>query len=109
LSSRLRSIGTVATASSGTPIDLAVLDLNCAAPNGSVSVTVAPGGAILTLHDDGLQGDQAAGDGVYSAQFTPASQGTYTLTFPGGDVVTVTILIPYNVSFTTFNYRTITT
>src|SRR5437867_1751058 len=105
--SRLRPIGNVVTTSAGTPIDLAVLNINSAAPNGSVSVTVDPGGTILTLQDDGLQGDQAAGDGVYSAQFTPASQGTYTLTFPGGDVVTVAILTPYNVSSTAFNYRTI--
>jgi hypothetical protein len=34
-------------------------------------------------------------------------QGTYTLTFPGGDVVTVAILSPYNVASTAFNYRTI--
>src|SRR5438552_13021875 len=105
--SRLRPIGNVVTTSAGTPIDLAVLSINCAAPNGSVSVTVDPGGAILTLHDDGLQGDQAAGDEVYSGQWTPPGQGTYTLTFPGGDVVTVAILIPYNASSTAFSYRTI--
>src|SRR5438034_6417713 len=106
--SRLRPIGNVVTTSAGTPVDLAVLHINCAAPNGSVSVTVDPGGAMVTLQDNGLQTDQAAGDGVYSGQWTPPGQGTYTLTFPGGDVVTVTILIPYNVSSTTFNYRTIT-
>jgi len=106
--SRLRPIGNVVTTSAGTPIDLAVLNINCAAPNGSVSVTVDPGGTMVTLQDNGLQTDQAAGDGVYSGQWTPPGQGTYTLTFPGGDVVTVAILIPYNVSSTTFNYRTIT-
>ncbi len=106
--SRLQPIGNVVTTSAGTPIDLAVLNINCAAPNGSVSVTVDPGGTMVTLQDNGLQTDQAAGDGVYSGQWTPPGQGTYTLTFPGGDVVTVAILIPYNVSSTTFNYRTIT-
>jgi len=106
--SRLRPIGNVVTTSAGTPIDLAVLNINCAAPNGSVSVTVDPGGTMVTLQDNGLQTDQAAGDGVYSGQWTPPGQGTYTLTFPGGDVVTVAILIPYNVSSTTFNYRTLT-
>src|SRR6058998_2039341 len=105
--SRLRPIGNVITTSVGTPIDLAVLHINCAAPNGSVTVTVDPGGTIVTLQDDGLQTDQAAGDGVYSGRWTPAAQGTYTLTFPGGDVVTVAILTPYNVSSTAFNYRTI--
>src|SRR5437867_4310832 len=106
--SRLRPIGNVVTTSAGTPVDLAVLHVNCAAPKGSVSVTVDPGGATVTLQDDGLLTDQAAGDGVYSGQWTPPTPGTYTLTFPGGDVVTVAILIPYNVSSTTFNYRTIT-
>src|SRR6266567_7960763 len=33
--SRLRPIGNVVTTSAGTPIDLAVLSINCAAPNGS--------------------------------------------------------------------------
>src|SRR5207302_5937807 len=42
-----------------------------------------------------------------SGQWTPAAQGNYTLTFPGGDVVTVNVLTPYNVSSTAFNYRTI--
>jgi len=97
----------VVTTSAETPIDLAVLHVNCAAPKGSVSVTVDPGGAIVTLQDDGLQTDQAAGDGIYSGQWTPPTPGTYTLTFPGGDVVTVAIFIPYNVSSTAFNYRTI--
>src|SRR5206468_10998556 len=63
--SRLRPVGTSITASAGTPIDLAVLHIKCAAPNGSVPVTVDPGGTVLTLHDDGLQSDQVAGDGVY--------------------------------------------
>ena len=105
--SRLRPIGTSITASAGTPIDLAVLHINCATPNGTVPVTVNPGGTNLTLQDDGLQTDQIAGDGVYSGQWTPPAEGTYTLTLPGGDVVTVYVLRGYTVSSTAFSYRTI--
>ncbi|PYV03183.1 MAG: hypothetical protein DMG10_12230 [Acidobacteria bacterium] len=79
--SRLRPVGTSIAASAGTPIDLAVLHINCAAPNGSVSVTVDPGGTVLTLHDDGLQSDQ--------------------------DVVRVYTPPPYAVSSTAFSYRAI--
>jgi subtilisin family serine protease len=107
--SRLLPVGNVFNVSVGTPIDLAVLHINCANPNGSVSVTVEPGGQIVSLLDDGLGSDQAAGDGIYSGQWMPSSGGNYTLTFPGGDVVTVQVqaLTSYVVAPTTFSYRTI--
>ena len=38
--------------------------------------------------------DQAAGDGIYSGQWTPSAPGTYTLTFPGNDKVTVNVANP---------------
>jgi hypothetical protein len=52
-----------------------------------VTVTVNPGGQAVTLLDNGLGADQAAGDGVYSGQWIPSSSGIFTLTFPGSDVV----------------------
>src|SRR5678815_1428776 len=55
---------------------------------------VSPGNLSLTLVDDGTGGDQAAGDGIYSAQWTPSAAGTYTLTFPGNDKVTVNVANP---------------
>src|SRR5439155_670940 len=61
--SRLRPIGNVVTTSAGTPIDLAVLNINCAAPNGSVSVTVSDG-TTVTAQDNGPQPDAAAVGGV---------------------------------------------
>jgi subtilase family protein/List-Bact-rpt repeat protein/fibronectin type III domain protein/fervidolysin-like protein/HYDIN/CFA65/VesB family protein len=107
--SRLLPVGTTISGSVGTPIDLAVLHINCASPNGTVSVTVDPGGQILSLADDGLGSDQAAGDGIYSGPWTPASAGTYTLTFPGGDPVTVQVTAAgYSAAATAFEYRTIT-
>src|SRR5437867_7705804 len=108
--SRLTPVGNAISGSVGTAIDLAVLHINCAQPNGEVSVTVDPGGQIVSLVDDGLGPDQAAGDGIYSARWTPAAGGNYTLTFPGGDVVTVQALAlaNYTATPTDFNYRSIT-
>src|SRR5206468_4153468 len=48
------------------------------------------------------------GDGVYSGEWTPAAQGTYSLTFPAGDVVTVQVLPTYTYSPTALAWRTIT-
>ena len=89
-------------------VDLSVLHINCAAPNGQVEVTVDPGGEIITLLDNGVEPDQQAGDGIYSGQFYPPSVGTYTLTSPGMDTFTVNILYPYYFAETDFNYRSIT-
>src|SRR5256712_34261 len=106
--SRLTPVGTTISGSVGTPLDLAVLNITCANPNGTVSVTVNPGGQIVSLTDDGLGSDQAAGDGIYSGRWVPLSGGTYTLTFPGGDVVAAQVPSNYSVEPTTFSYRTIT-
>ena len=76
----------------GVAIDLSVLHINCASPNGEVTVTVGPGGSLVTLKDDGNGIDQAAGDGIYSGQWTPTAAGAFTLTFPGGDVLAVHVI-----------------
>ncbi|HYT70126.1 MAG TPA: S8 family serine peptidase, partial [Gemmatimonadales bacterium] len=108
--SRLQPIGTAITAAVGAPTDLATLHITCAAPAGDVAVTVASGGttiATVVLKDDGIAPDQVAGDGTYSGQWIPSAVGTYTLTFPGGDVVTVLALSGYTYSPTAFAWRTI--
>ena len=92
--SRLMPIANTISASPGVPVDLGYLNINCANPNGSVSVSVSPGGQTVTLLDDGLGSDQAAGDGIYSGQWTPSATGKYTLTFPGNDKVTVNVANP---------------
>jgi hypothetical protein len=73
-------------------MELAALHIQCAAPKGTVTVTVSPGGQTITLRDDGAGMDQEAGDGIYSAQWTPAAEGQFSLAFPGTDVVTVQVL-----------------
>jgi subtilisin family serine protease len=93
---------------SGQPITLAALNINCAQPAGPVQVSVSPGGQTVTLVDDGTGIDQAAGDGIYTAQWTPSASGNYTLTFPTGDAIQVTVLSNYTVGEQSPTYQTIT-
>jgi subtilisin family serine protease len=89
--SRIRPIANTINGSIGTPIDLAALHINCGNPNGDVVLTVDPTGESVTLVDDGAVSDQVEDDGIYSGQWTPLSHGTFTLTFPDGDTVTMTV------------------
>lgn len=104
--SRLKPAGRAIHARVGKTIDLSVLHINCAAPNGQVSVTVNPGGQKIMLLDDGLGSDQVAGDGIYSAQWTPSTEGIFTLDFPNGDVVAVKVFLDQNPPlFSEFTFR----
>ena len=95
--SRIRPIANTINGSVGQPIDLAALHINCGNPNGDVVLTVDPTGESVTLVDDGAASDQAEDDGIYSGQWTPSSHGTFTLTFPGNDTVTVNVASPRSV------------
>ena len=108
VTSRLLPIHSFVSATPNIPIPLAALNINCANPNGPVTVTVSPGGSTITLADDGSAGDQAADDGIYTGLFTPLVPQPYTLTFSTGDVVTVAFPADYHVVPTAYNYRTIT-
>jgi subtilisin family serine protease len=109
VSSRLKPIPASVTAVVGRPMDLAAVNIRCAVPNGDVTVTLNPGGQAITLRDDGAGIDQAAGDGIYSGQWTPAAEGAFVLTFPGADDVTVRVLpSSYTVTAVPFAARTIT-
>jgi len=94
IQTRIQPIASTISASPGVPVNLGYLNINCANPNGSVAVSVSPGNTSVTLLDDGADTDQAAGDGIYSGQWLPPAPGTYTLTFPGNDKVTVNIANP---------------
>ena len=89
LLTRLRPIVNTINGSVGTPIDLSALHINCANPNGNVVVDVNSGSATITLTDDGNDTDHSEGDGIYSGNWTPSSHGTFILTFPDGDTITV--------------------
>jgi hypothetical protein len=109
VTSRLKPIPATVTAVVGRPMDLAALNIRCAVPNGAVTVTVNPGGQAIALSDDGAGIDQAAGDGIYSGQWTPAATGAFVLTFPGADDVTVQVLpSSYTVTAVPFADRPIT-
>ncbi|HJV64157.1 MAG TPA: S8 family peptidase, partial [Geomonas sp.] len=60
----------------GTTVTLSAISINCGQAAGPVSVTITPqGGAAsyLQLRDDGVAPDLAAGDGVFTGSWTPAS------------------------------------
>lgn len=108
VSGRLLPTTDVVSDAVGVPLTLAVLNINCAQPNGVVQVTVSPGGQTIQLVDDGTGQDLSAGDGIYTGTFTPAATGVYTLTYSTGGTSTVQVLNNYQPGNTTFNYRTIT-
>ena len=92
--SRLAPISDSVAWTVDTPLRLSVLNINCASPNGDVAITVSPNGETITLLDDGQGLDQAAGDGTYSGQWVPSTTGSYSLTFPDGSVLAVTVAAP---------------
>jgi hypothetical protein len=92
--SRVHPISNTIEASPGIPVHLGHLNVRCASGNGNVNVTVSPGNQTITLLDNGAGSDPAAGDGIYSAEWIPETAGTYTLTFPGNDSVTVNVANP---------------
>jgi len=106
--SRLRPTPNEIFAGVGVAVTLAVLHINCANPNGAVTVTVTPGSTTVVLQDNGSGFDQVAGDGIYSGQWVPTTGGIYTLTFPDGDLVTVRVLNAYHDSPLSFAWRDIT-
>jgi len=63
----------------GVPTVLSALSISCESPVGPVTVT-ASSGEVITLTDDGISPDLAAGDGIFSASWTPTSAFSY-LTF----------------------------
>lgn len=73
------------------PVDLAVLHAECEWPAGAVDVTLVPGNEKIALLDDGAAPDEQAGDGVYSARWTPTIPGEYLLRFGDHDAVAVQV------------------
>ena len=106
--SRLQPVNDAIAATASTPVTLEALNINCSQAAGNVQVAVSPGVQTITLVDDGSGADQAAGDGVYTAQWTPVALGSYTLTFPGPDVVQAEVLNNYEATPTAYNYVSIT-
>ena len=106
--SRMLPINNRISTSVGMTVDLASLYIDCAAPGEGVQATVNPEGQTVTLQDDGVGFDQDAADGIFSGRWAPSTGGVFTLTFPGGDLVTVDSLKNYRVQLVSSAYRTIT-
>lgn len=93
----------------GGMVDISAIHINCANPAGPLELTVSPGGGTVTLLDDGQGLDLAAGDGLFVTQWRPPGAGTYTLTFPNGETLTVTAMDVYRPAQSVpFEWRTIT-
>ncbi len=103
-----------ATVGGGAPVTIAVLNINCAAPAGALTVTINPGGTVVNLVDNGVAPDLAANDGIYSGTWTPGDAcqiGTFTLNFSNGESTTVQVggvQGSYSCTTPSPNYRTIT-
>lgn len=94
----------------GDKVELSALHINCAQPAGDVAVTVAPLGTTVNMVDDGQGKDQVAGDGVYTLEWQPPAAGSYTLTFPNGETLSVLVMDVYRPAqvLATPEWRTIT-
>ena len=92
----------------GAPVTFSMLNIQCGAPNGSLTAAVQPGNVTIDLVDDGTGGDIAAGDGIFTGQWTPSQEGSYTVQFPNGDTVAVQVLHNYTVASETYQYVSIT-
>jgi hypothetical protein len=79
----------------GAQVEISALHINCGAPAGPLELTVSPGGGTVSLADDGQGLDRVAGDGLYTTQWQPPGAGTYTLTFPNNEILTVTAMDVY--------------
>jgi subtilisin family serine protease len=107
------------TVGGGSPVTIAVLNINCASPAGALTVTINPGGTVVNLVDNGVAPDLAANDGIYSGTWdVPAPPSgvcvfgtTYTLNFSNGASTTVLVGNPrgsYGCTTPSMNWRTIT-
>lgn len=68
----------------GVPTLLSALSINCESPLGPVTVTTSSG-EVISLKDDGVPPDLAAGDGIFSAYWTPTSEfSSLTFSSPAG-------------------------
>lgn len=73
----------------GLPETISALSINCADPPGPVTATTSDG-TVITLLDDGIVPDLAAGDGIFTGTWTPLRNiEKLTFTSPGGTEMVV--------------------
>jgi hypothetical protein len=76
----------------GVPATLSALSINCGLPIGPVSVATSTG--TVTLTDNGLAPDLAAGDGVYTGTWKPSGSSDHLIFSSPAGSDSVTILPP---------------
>lgn len=74
-----------------TKLAVQALNIDCAKPSGSVSVTITPGKTKLSLADNGKGADLVAGDGLYAAFWQAPCGGDFTFSFSTGDTYPVDV------------------
>ena len=98
-----------AKAEVGNPLNLTVqakpnLTATSPVPLRVIEANNPAGVTLASLHDDGLQGDKQAGDGLFSGVFTPLKTGDLSLSFmpqggSGGLPTTATVKIVGSIKF----------
>lgn len=110
--SRISPQASTISSLSGKPILLQAVNINCNVPAGSITLYSDSLQSVI-LEDNGLNGDDTAGDGIYSLLWQPQTAGTYPLNFGNGDTVNVSVfssLAPslYHASSVPYSYEAIT-
>ena len=105
--SRLLPISDTVSTTSGTPVTISAISINCEQAAGPVQATITPGGQKIALADDGAGSDQFAGDGLFTGRWTPPATGSYTVSFAWGDTFQIEVLNNYSYAPTAYNYSTI--
>lgn len=74
----------------GVATAVSALSINCAKPAGPVTVALS-GGEVMTMRDDGISPDMAAGDGIFTLSWVPVRTAeTFKFSSPvGAETVTV--------------------
>jgi uncharacterized protein (TIGR03382 family) len=106
LATRARPIPNSITVGVYEPVPIVFYHLNCGQPAGPVTVDISPSGETISLTDSGQHGDEVAGDGMYYGVFEPSAAGTHTLTFPGGETLTVNAVQSYVKNAVPIDWRT---
>ncbi len=89
----------------GVPVTLSALSINCASPVGTVTVTTGAGDSV-TLHDDGIDSDLAAGDGIFTGAWIPTRVGerlNFTFSSQFGTKTETVFVPPLSLSFEILN------
>lgn len=78
----------------GQSVLLSAININCEKPIGDILVPMNRDKDRISLVDNGIGIDSAAGDGMYSKEWIAKTTGKYEFMFPGDDRVLITVFDP---------------